>query len=516
MTEIATVHGLLAFQARRHPDREALVATAGDGAPVRWSYRQLEERVDAVARFLVSATRPGDRIAIWAGNDAEWVEIEYAAARAGRVLVALNPALTADELRYALTHSGAVLLLHGARYRGVDMAGVASAISAECPRLQTVVSLSDRSWLFGADSVELPPPPVDPDAIFMIQYTSGTTGRPKGVLLSHRSALSAVTAYVRRLDLRDGTVCVNPMPMFHTGGCIIALLAIHLLGGRLVLLPRFGAHDVLVVSREEQADMTIAVPTMLHDLIAAVSEGAPAHQYRTISSGAAPTSPALIARAQTVFGAVVHAVYGQTEIGSAALATSRADSDKDHATTVGTPFEGIQCRIMDPVRGRECARGEIGELWLRGDQIMAGYLDDPGATEATIVEGGWLRTGDLGVMDERGYVRITGRLKELINRGGENISPLEIEECLRSEGKLVDAAVVGLPDDRLGEIVAAVVRADGPVSREELEEWCRTRLTRFKVPSRWFVIDDYPLTPSGKIRKHVLTEMLQAGSVREL
>lgn len=517
-----TVGGLLAERASTHADVTALIGTRhGDGQKVRLTYAQLYDEALRVATALRALVSEGDFVAMWAPNVVEWPIVEYGAALAGVVLVALNPGLRTNELAYALEHSGSNLLLHADSSRDYDMAAVVQQIRSTHPNLRTV-SLSERSvWRADAVAPEtLAGVPQDPNAPVMLQYTSGTTGKPKGVLLRHRSLVNVARFTLDYTDVARGAVTVNPLPMFHTAACVIGTLGPLWIGGTSCLVEQFAPGRVLDIIRGEKASVLFYVPAMLDAILHTQRESdEPAPQLHTIIGGASTVSASMIEAAEKTFGAVVLNLFGQTELSPVLMATRRGDSRADQLTTVGHPLPQVDCKVADPMTGEVVPIGVVGEICARGYQQMIGYLHDPEATSRTVDSDGFVHTGDLGAMDERGYVRLTGRLKELIIRGGENIAPIEIELCLGGHESVDGATVVGIPDARMGEIVVAVVRVRGvePADlRQQLEDHARRMLSPHKIPGRWFVADELPATPTGKIRKFLVVDQIVSGALREL
>jgi fatty-acyl-CoA synthase len=509
-----SVGSLLTERAETHGDALALVGQAhGSGQEVRLSYGDLWTEARGVAAALTRLAAPGDLVALWAPNVVEWPVIEYGAALAGMVLVALNPVLRPDELRFALVHSGASVLLHAERSRDYDLAAVVAAVAGDCPALRHVVSLSDQERWRAEPTREAVT--VDPDAPAMLQYTSGTTGRPKGVLLRHRALVNVARLTMETIEAEPGTG-VNPLPMFHTASCVIGTLGPLWLGSAVVLVARFEPVAVLRTIEAEQASILFYVPTVLGALLEAARTGAgPSPAIRTVLGGGANVPGSMIEAAEACFGASVHNLFGQTELAPVLTLTRRCDSRHDQVTTVGRPIPQVECRIVDPATGAVADLGQEGEICARGYQQLIGYLGDPEATARAIDVEGWVHTGDLGSMDGRGMVTVTGRLKDLIIRGGDNIAPAEIESVLVTHPAVLEAAVVGLPDERWGETVAAVIRVRGsgpaPGLREDLVAHCRARLSPFKVPQHWFVTGELPVTPSGKVQKFRLRELVLDG-----
>lgn len=510
-----TVGGLLRQRAQQYPDRTALVAVPHGGDDYqRWTYQELLDDARRVAGGLSQVARPGDRVALWAPNVAEWPLVQYGAALAGVVLVALNPVLRHRELAYALEKSGATVLLHADTSRDYDMASVARAVQAEVPALEHVISLTERDRYVGAPIDEVDA--TAPDTIVMMQFTSGTTGYPKGVDLQHRSLVNNARLTLTTAEVPDGTVGINPLPMFHTASCVIGTLGPLWVGGTEVLVRDFAPGRVLTLLAKERANLLFAVPAILGAVYEA-SRGweGDLPRLETVLVGASTVPGSLIESVEEDFGAAVHNLYGQTELSPVLSLTRRSDTREDLVTSVGRPLPHTDVRIVDSESGEVLRTGEVGEVCARGYLTMVGYHDDEAATAATVDDEGFVHTGDLGSMDERGMLTLTGRLKELIIRGGENIAPAEIEVALAAHPEVLEAAVVGVPDERMGEIVAAVVRTRGPADDKmlaSLEAHCRERLSPYKIPERWEFREELPMTPSGKIQKFVLVDELADGS----
>jgi acyl-CoA synthetase (AMP-forming)/AMP-acid ligase II len=512
-------------QAAAHaPDRCALVEVVPKGSTSltgasrtdrRWTYAELLARSAQCAYWLLSRYRPGDHVCLWAPNVPEWIILQYGAALAGMVLVTANPALRAEELRYVLRQSRAVALIHVDEFRGNDMAAIATEVGSE---VRETFSLSRWSEVESFDRpVELPI--VDARAPAQLQYTSGTTGQPKGALLHHMGLLTNASYVTARLELGQG-VLISPMPLFHTAGSVMSVLGSMISGATLVLPQFFDPETVLAAVEQEKGTVLYGVPTMLIAMME--------HPKRALydlsslqyaNSGGAPVPPELLKRVRTSLDCDLLSVYGQTEASPIICQTGPQDTDADKAGTAGQPLWQVEVRIADPVKGTVQPVGIGGEVQARGYQTMLGYFDMPEATVQTLTPEGWLRTGDLGVMDDRGYVRITGRLKDMIIRGGENIYPVEVEARLLEHPEVVDVAVFGLPDSNWGEIVCAALRfrSLGSVpTAEELRDFCKQTLAPQKAPTKYFVSATFPLTGSGKVQKFRLIGQAQEGALTPL
>lgn len=511
---------LLAARADERGSAPALVGTAHDGGELkRYTYRELFVEAQRVARALLCVVRPGEYVAMWAPNVVEWPIVQYGAALAGVRLVALNPVLRARELAYALNHSGTAVLIHAERSRDYHLAAVVESVRPNCPGLRMTVNLSEwAAWLAAADlPVELPD--VGPDDPAMLQYTSGTTGVPKGVLLRHRSLVNVAKLTLETAGVEPGAVAFNPLPMFHTAGCVIGTLGPLWLGGCVFLAERFDPASALDAMRREDVNLLFYVPTVLGAIIELAREQGDPPALKTVMGGAANVPRVMIEAAEQLFGASVHNLFGQTELAPVLTMTRRTDSHDDLVLTVGRPLPQVECKIIDPDSGSVQPLGVAGEICARGYQQLIEYLHDPDATARTVDADGWVHTGDLGAMDGRGVITLTGRLKDLIIRGGENIAPAEIESCLAEHPAVVEVAAIGVPDEKWGETVGAVVHlrsigAEGV--RVDLERHCRQRLASFKVPQQWFLVDSLPVTPTGKVRKFKLLDALAAGELSPL
>jgi fatty-acyl-CoA synthase len=494
------------------PDRPAIIerVTDGDGAVMFacTSYAELFAAADAAARRLLSIAGPGERIGIWAPNSTEWVVIEYAAALAGLVLVPLNPALTDAELTDLIERSACVALFTVAEFRGRPLLDRATEVVG--PRVRRVLELATwRAQWTSSPTVELPV--VTPDTPFLIQYTSGTTGAPKGAVLTQRAALNVGVLAGALLELGDGPVWCNPMPLHHVGGSVCVLLPVLAHGGTVVLTRSFDAGELLEMLERTSATVLGAVPTMLLALLDHPSFATrDLSALRLLQTGGSTVAPALIRRAETALGVRIVNAYGQSEAPSAAQ-TRLTDSDDIKALTIGRPGLHREARIVRTGTDETVGFGESGELLIRSPLTMTAYLDDPEQTATVFDENGWLHTGDLCSMAPDGVISIQGRIRDVIIRGGENIYPPEVENVLLQHPAISDVAVLGVPDERWGEQVGAVVRFRPgiPPAWAELETYARGSLAGFKVPRIWRAVDDFPTTASGKIQKFRLAEQFR-------
>jgi len=513
-----TAATLLSEQAQRFPNRLAIIGADARERPWRLTYHDVLARSRRIATALQRDTKPGDHVAVLAPNVVEWPLIEYAVALAGRVLVALNPHAGVDELLYTLRHSDTAMLIYAPSIRGRDLNEIVRGIVAQCPGVRCTRAL-DVVWSWSDDEIDDEPdwPTVDPAGPAMLQYTSGTTGPQKGVLLSHRAVVNVARIAMQTCGVEPGSVSLSPFPQFHTAGCVTSTLGALGVGGTLVIMDRWDASEALALIRSEGVTAALLVPAMLDGLVQAARSASDSCSVPTILVGGSTVPAALIRAAQDAFGGSVFNVYGQTELSAPLTAARRGDSADEIATTLGRPLPQVECRIADPRTGRTVEVGATGEICARGYQQMLGYYRDPDITAQTVDADGWVHTGDLGTMDDRGYLTITGRLKELIIRGGENISPAEVAQCLLDHHNVQNVAIVGLPDDRLGEVVAAVVvagkGADQRTLAAVLHDHCAARLARYKIPQQWFFTDELALTASGKVRSLLVRQMILDGAI---
>ena len=510
-----TVGGGLRAQAAATPDAEALVeADAAGELKRRWTYAELLADSERLARALLTRYRPGERIAVWAPNAPEWVVLMYGAGLAGLTLVTANPAYQPRELEYVLKQSGSAGLFLVREHRGNPMAAIAAEVAQRSPALREIVDIEDPAALYvggGADAVL---PDVCPEDPAQIQYTSGTTGFPKGVVLHHRGITNNARLSQARMGLRPGDTLINPMPLFHTAGCGLLTLGALQTGARMVLVRQFDPGRVLDIAEATKASHFGGVPTMLVTMLEAQAQKPrDLGSVRTAMAGGAMVPPEIIRRVRAAFGCDFHVVYGQTEASCLLTLTSADDGETDLTETVGQAIPATELSIRDPRSGGVARVGEVGEICARGFGVMLAYNDNPEATAAAIDADGWLHTGDLGTMDARGYVRITGRVKDMIIRGGENLFPAEIENVLLEHSDVAEVAVVGAPDPTWGEIVVCFLRlAPGArLDRAALVAHCRANLSGPKTPVHWIEVAEWPLTGSGKIQKFVLRDRFVAG-----
>jgi fatty-acyl-CoA synthase len=416
-------------------------------------------------------------------------------------------------LTYVLTQSKAVGLLVQREYRCRDLLAVVEEVRPGLPDLRDVIPLSSWSNFVASGSAALVLPEVTPDDIAQIQYTSGTTGFPKGALLPHRSLANNGRFYARAIGAGPDDVWVNPMPMFHTAGCGLLTLGALQTGGVHVIPSGFDPAVMLGLFEAERGTIMLSVPTMLIRML-----DHPDVSTRNLSSwrlstlGGAPVPPELVRRAQSLLGLKVAIGFGQTEASPYITHTLPDDPHPDWISTVGLPLPQTEVKVIDPATGDTVPLETVGEILARGYGVMTGYFNDPEGTAKALDADGWLHTGDLGSMDGGGYCRIQGRLKDMIIRGGENIYPREIEDVLFTNPAVANASVVGIQDQEWGEVAAAFVqlKPGHTASGEELTAFCRQHLAFYKVPRIWRFVEQFPQTASGKIQKFILRDQYQA------
>jgi fatty-acyl-CoA synthase len=497
--------------AQRWENDVALVEGVSGMDRRRWTYGELLTQSRKVAGALLSRFRPGEHVAVWASNRPEWVQIELGAALAGITLVTVNPAYLASELTYVLKQSQASGIIVEPEYRGRKLVDVADKVKADLPLLREIISLKSWGDLVHSSSEFAALPSVEPGDVAQIQYTSGTTGFPKGALLTHRGLANNGRLYAQVIGARRGDVWVNPMPMFHTAGCGLVTLGALQTGGTHVLPPTFDPALILDLFESERGTLMSAVPTMMvrildHPELTTFDLSS----WRLATLGGAPVSAELVRRIENTLRIKVGIGFGQTEASPYITHTRENESRSGWESTVGRPMPQIEVKVADPQSGETVPIGAVGEILTRGSCVTKGYFDNEEATRQALTDDGWLRTGDLGSMASDGYLTIQGRMKEMIIRGGENVYPREIEEVLLSHPAVARAYVVGLPDAEWGEIIAAFIqlRAGNAEAESELTTFCRVRLASYKTPRVWRFVDEFPETGSGKVQKYVLREQL--------
>ncbi|WP_436534702.1 AMP-binding protein [Actinoplanes sp. HUAS TT8] len=505
----------------RHGDREALVDCASGR---RWTYAQLKTEVDALAQGLRRlGLVKGDRVGIWAPNCAEWVLTQYATARLGVILVTVNPAYRSHELRYVLRQSGVRALVAAPSFKTSDYAAMIAEVRPECPDLRDVVLIGEESWdaLTGdpgdaaiLDGIAATLRADDP---INIQYTSGTTGFPKGATLSHRNILNNGFLVGELIDYTEADRICIPVPFYHCFGMVMGNLAATSHGATMVIpAPGFDPGLTLDAVAKERCTSLYGVPTMF---IAMLNHPEiDTFDLSSLRTGIMAGSPCPVETMKQVIERMgmseVSICYGMTETSPVSCQTRTDDSLERRVATVGRVGPHLQVKVVD-AEGATVPVGATGELCTRGYSVMLGYWEQPDKTAEAIDADGWMHTGDLAEMDADGYLRITGRIKDLVIRGGENVYPREVEEFLLTHADVLDAQVIGVPDEKYGEEVMAWIRmrpGTVPLDAASLRAFCAGKLAHFKIPRYVRIVDDFPMTVTGKVRKVEMREI----SVREL
>ncbi|MGY1607506.1 AMP-binding protein [Geodermatophilus sp. SYSU D00700] len=519
-----TIGANLDRTAARVGDHEALVECATGR---RWTYPQLVADVDACALGLDAlGVATGDRVGIWSPNCAEWVFVQYGTAKLGAVMVNINPAYRTHELAFVLRQAGISVLVAAPSFKTSDYRAMVAEVRGECPELREVVFLGDPEWeqlmstgraadrsLLESRAAEL-----SPDDPINIQYTSGTTGFPKGATLSHHNLLNNGFFVGEGCGYTEADRICIPVPFYHCFGMGMGNLGATSHGATMVIpAPAFDPAATLRAVQDERCTSLYGVPTMFIAELALPDFGT--YDLSSLRTGIMAGSPCPVEVMKRVVAEMgmteVTICYGMTETSPVSTQTG-ADDDLDRRTsTVGRVHPHLEVKIVDPATGITVPRGTPGEFCTRGYSVMLGYWDEPEKTAEVIDRARWMHTGDLAVMDDEGYLNIVGRIKDMVIRGGENVYPREVEEFLYTHPDVVDAQVIGVPDERYGEELMAWVRLrEGaePLTPEALREFCAGKLAHYKVPRYVKVVESFPMTVTGKVRKVEMREV----SVEEL
>jgi fatty-acyl-CoA synthase len=532
-----TVGGLLDLVHERRPDDEALVYPDRD---LRYTYAQFREVVEDCARALMAlGIEKGDHVAVWGQNVPEWVTLQFATGKVGAVLVTINPAYKSHELQYVLDQSdaAALFLTEGVRdadflhilqdavpeLAGADDSGLSIEelpflqnvvlMGAEPPAELPVMSFGEflkRGEEVSYEDLRKRQDSLDAEDVINMQYTSGTTGFPKGVQLTHANIVKNAFYIGECMKLGpEDRVCI-PVPFFHCFGCVLGTLNTVTHEGTMVPVESFDAEAVLTAVDGERCTALLGVPTMfIAELAHPDFEEYDTSPLRTGIMAGSPCPMEVMKKVVDVMGAdEITIAYGQTESSPVITQTRTDDPLELRVSSVGRKLPDVEVRILSVERDEDCAPGEQGELLTRGYHVMRGYYKMEDRTAEVIDDGGWLHTGDLAIMDEDGYVRITGRAKDMIIRGGENVYPREIEEFLYTHPEIFDVQIYGVPDEKYGEKVAAAIqlREDSELTAEDVKDYCRETIARYKVPEFVDFVEEYPMTASGKIQKYKLRE----------
>ena len=500
----------------RVPNADALVSCHQG---IRYTYAALGEAVDRLAGGMIAAgLRKGDRVGMWGPNRAEWTLVHYATAKLGVILVNINPAYRTSELRYALGQSGCRWIIATPELKGSDFRAMVSEIRPELPVLERAIFFESDEWDelsaggAGRDAVRAAMDALDFDDPINIQYTSGTTGFPKGATLTHHNILNNAffTGELLGYSERD-RICI-PVPLYHCFGMVIGNLAATTHGACMVYPSEtFDPEAALRASAEERCTSLYGVPTMFiaelgHPNFGGYDLGA----LRTGIMAGSPCPVEVMKRVSSKMGVdEIGIAFGMTETSPVTTQVRRDDTLENRCGTVGQVMPHTEIKIVDPATGRTVPRGETGEFCARGYMVMRGYWNDPERTAEAIDPQRWMHTGDLATMDGDGYVRVVGRIKDMVIRGGENVYPREIEEFLYTHPAVADVQVIGVPDERYGEeLMAWVVLESGEaVSEDELREFCRGKIAHYKIPRYVKLADAFPMTVTGKVQKFKMREL---------
>ncbi len=511
-----TIGACLARTVARFGDREALVVRSQG---YRATYRQLWDATTAIARGLLAhGVAAGDRVAIWAPNRHEWVVLQYATARIGAILVNINPAYKASELVYALNQSGTSVLVLSRAFRTTDYVAMLASVREQLPALREAIVIDDAWDALIADGAAIPElelatreATLQFDDAINIQYTSGTTGFPKGATLSHHNVLNNGYFIAQTLAYTErDRVCV-PVPFYHCFGMVIGNLACATIGACVVVPGEaFEAELVLAAVAAERCTSLYGVPMMF--LAELEHPRFAEHDLSTLRTGVMAGSSCPVETMKAVQSRMhmreVTICYGMTETAPVSVQSALDDPFDKRIGTVGRVHPHVEIKLVDPATGQVVARGARGELCTRGYSVMLGYWGDEAATRAAIDPTGWMHTGDLAVMDGEGYINIVGRIKDMIVRGGEKIYPREVEEFLHGHPGVAEAQVIGVPSARYVEEVMAWVRPKPGVALDpaELSAYCTGKIATFKIPKYWKITDEFPTTVTGKVQKFRMRE----------
>jgi fatty-acyl-CoA synthase len=499
----------------RVPDSDTLVSVHQD---LRYTYAELDAAVDLLARGMLDAgLERGDRLGVWSPNRAEWALVQFATAKIGVILVNINPSYRVSELEYALRHSGCRWLIATQECRGTDYVAMVQSVRGSLPSLERAAFFDTDEWAELADggsteaALRARMAELDFDDPINIQYTSGTTGFPKGATLSHHNILNNGYFVAGLLDYTEADRVCIPVPLYHCFGMVMANLGATNHGACMVYpAEMFNPEDTLRACAQERCTSLYGVPTMFiaeleHPRFSEFDLGS----LRTGIMAGSPCPIEVMKRVMNDMGiAEMSIAFGMTETSPVTTQVRTDDTLEHRCETVGQVMPHMEIKIIDPLTGHTQPRGEPGEFLARGYSVMRGYWNDPERTAEAIDSSRWMHTGDLATMDEQGYVRIVGRSKDMVIRGGENVYPREIEEFLYTHPEIADVQVIGVPDERYGEELMAwvVVREGGALTEDGVREFCRDRIAHYKVPRYVKLVDSFPMTVTGKVQKYRMRE----------
>ncbi|MFF5106316.1 AMP-binding protein [Streptomyces sp. NPDC000134] len=517
-----TIGEVLRRTAREFPDHEAVVECWSGR---RWTYHDLLAEAEALARgLLLDGVAKGDRVGVWSPNSAEWIITQYATALVGAILVPVNPAYRASEMTHVVRQSGMSALVTAAEYKGSVYPDLVRDVSARCPRLRWTVVAGGDEWhellrrgrTAGAGPLAEAERRCAPADAINIQYTSGTSGLPKGATLTHQGLLNNARDVGAALGYDESDRLCLSVPLFHCFGMVLGSLACLTAGAAVVLpSPGFEAPAALEATERERCTSQYGVPTMF--LAQVADPGFARYDLSSLRTGlmaGAPCPPSLLHEVVTRMGvAEITTSYGLTEASPTVVQSPRTAPPARRFATAGTPLPHVEVKVTDTESGRILPRGDVGEICVRGYLVMRGYWEQPEQTAAVIDEEGWLHTGDLGTVTPQGCLAVTGRISDMVIRGGENVYPREVEDCLLQHPDVVEVAVVGVPDANYGEQVMAWIRqrpGSRPLDAPAVREFCAGRIAHYKIPRYVRHTAEFPTTANGKIRKVALREAAEA------
>ncbi|WP_411953259.1 AMP-binding protein [Alkalibacillus sp. S2W] len=533
-----TIGELIEQQANNFPDYEAAVYPEKG---IRWTYKQFNEEVNRVAKgFMAFGIDKGDHVAIWADNKPEWLTSQFATGKMGAVLVTVNTSYQAQELEYLLKQSESSTLILAESFKGTSYIDIVKELipdladqekgniqSEKFPHLKNIIVLSDKSYAgcyTWHDVVQASDDLSDEELtqrlsslnehdVINMQYTSGTTGFPKGVMLSHYNIVNNGKQIAECMSFTENDRLCIPVPFFHCFGCVLGTLAAVSKAATMVVIEQFDPEKVLAAVSEEQCTALHGVPTMF---IAELNHPSfNDYEFPHLRTGIMAGSNCPIDVMKDVMermgASEITITYGQTESSPAITQTTTDDPIERKVSTVGKQHPNVEVKIVEPGTNQEVKTNEPGELCTRGYHVMQGYYNNEEETRNAIDTDGWLHTGDIAEMDDEGYVKITGRIKDMVIRGGENIYPREIEEFLIQHDDVLDVQVVGVPDAKYGEELMAwtILKEDSTLTEDGLKDYCRGHIAYHKVPRYIQFTDEYPMTASGKVQKFKLRQQAE-------
>lgn len=507
---------------KRFPDNDALVCVEQNYCS---SYSEFYNQTTTVAKSLLAkGIAKGERVGIWSPNRSEWVLLQYATARVGIILVNINPSYRSSELEYVLNQSGIKMLVSALSFRGSDYKQMVEEVAANCPTLTETIYL-DKDWdsflslshTISDETLAEAESTIQFDEPVNIQYTSGTTGFPKGVTLTHHNLLNNGYFIGVRLKYTDADRVCIPVPFYHCFGMVIGNLCCTSHGATMVVPSEsFDPPTTLKAVEKEKCTSLYGVPTMfIAELALPDFESYNLTSLRTGVMAGSPCPVEIMKQVQSkMYMKEVSICYGMTETSPVSIQTVIGAPLEKQVSTVGTVQDHLEIKIIDPETGHVVPKGQPGELCTRGYSVMLKYWNNPEATAVVLDDARWMHTGDIAVMDDEGYVNISGRIKDIIIRGGENISPREIEEFLYTHPHIEDVQVIGIPDAKYGEVIMAWVKAKKDSGLEEIHllDFCKGKIAHYKVPKYWKFTADFPVTITGKVRKVEMREI----SIKEL